>query len=215
MDALSPEDTVAVDSLLDRIGADLRSPVLTTLPRQYTAPLSAFAGKLSTLDPIRKALLTPERSLRLGTIVLLPQRQQFELSGQKTGMDDFQGIQMRAGTIAHGAVVKFGTPGVVSTHAPAETVLGRFTLHEPFHFHFHKTLGSSPIAVDMPAPERWTALLLPFETRAVRSKDGKGWRVGLRPADDKLIWIEIRFEEPLPEFSDWPTLRSLGLEDGR
>ncbi len=215
LNALSPDGLRAADSLLGKIGTDLRSPVLDSLPRDYTAPLIAFRDKLSVLDPIRKGLLTPEHSLRFASIVLLPERQQFQLSGQSTGIDAFKGIQLRAGTIAHGSVVKYGTHGVVTTSAPSEKLLGKFTLYEPFHFHFHRSLSDSTIAVDMPTPDRWTALLLPFEQRAVRSKDGKTWRVGLRPAADKLIWIELRLEEPLPEFSEWPTLRSLGLERPR
>lgn len=215
LNALSPRELVDADALIGKIEADLQSPVLNELPREYTAPLSSFAAKLSVLDPIRKALLTPDRSLRFAKIVLLPRGRQFELSGQRIGTDDFKGIRLRAGTIAHGATVKFGTPGIESTNSASEKVLGQFTLQEPFHFHFHRSTGDSTIAVDMPAPESWTALLLPFEQRAVRSNDGRSWRVGLQPANDKLIWIEIRFDEPLPEFSEWPTLHSLGLDDKR
>src|SRR5690606_30872575 len=125
--------------------------------------------------PVVDALVTPERSLRLAQVVLLGRRQQFELSGQQTGMEAFQGIQLRAGTVAHGEVVKFGTTGRVPTNGEAEVNLGRFTMFEPFHFHFHKTTADERVAVDMPAPSTWTALQLLEERHATRIADGTRW----------------------------------------
>jgi hypothetical protein len=215
LDPLSPDGALAANTLLERIRTDLHSANFNAIPQVYRAPLGAFAEKVSALEPIRNALFTPDHSLRLCAIVLLPHREQFDLSGQRTGMDFFKAIQMRAGTRVHGATVKYGTPGLIPTDSPSETPLGRFTMFEPFHFHFHKSPADPQIAVDMPAPEKWTAILLPFENHATRLDGGRRWRTALRPAPDKLIWIELRFEEPLPDFDEWPTLRSLGLESPR
>ncbi len=217
LEGMSAEGAIAANTLLVRIKADLHSANFNAIPLVYRAPLVAFWEKISALEPIRNALFTPEHSLRLCTIVLLPRRDQFELSGQRTGMDFYKAIQMRAGSRVHGATVKYGTAGLVPTDSPSEISLGRFTMFEAFHFHFHKAITDSPTqpAVDMPAPDRWTAILLPFERHATRLDGGKRWRGALSPAPDKLIWIEFRFEESLPAFDEWPTLRSLGLEGSR
>jgi hypothetical protein len=211
----SAESAATIDTLLERIKTDLHSANFNAIPPNYKAALVTFSEKLGALDPIRNALFTPDHNLRMCTIVLLPHRQQFELSGQRTGMDFFKAIQIRAGTRTHGAAVKYGTPGLVPTDSPNETILGSFTMFEPFHFHFHKSPADSQIAVDMAAPVRWTAILLPFESQATRLDGGKRWRAALRPAPDKLIWIEFRFVEPLPEFDEWPTFKTLGLEGAR
>jgi hypothetical protein len=147
--------------------------------------------------------------------MLLGRQQQFELSGQQTGMEAFKAIQLRAGTVAHGDVVKYGTAGRVATNGDTEVDLGRFTLFEPFHFHFHRTPADTAVAVDMPAPATWTALQLLEERHATRIADGTRWRIALPPEARKLVWIELRFEKPVPELENWPTLRSLALPQPR
>jgi hypothetical protein len=120
-------------------------------------------------------------------------------------------VQLRAGTIDHGAPVKGATPGRIPTDSPAEVELGRFRLDEAFHFHFHRTVADQTIAIDLPAADNWTALRLLEENQSTRSEDGRKWRVGIRAAGSKLCWFEFRFDAPLPPIEDWPTLRSLGF----
>ena len=157
---LKPDDVVAAGLLLDRIQEGTRSPALQTVQSPSKQALLDFSKKLAPLNPIADALLTPERSIRLCRVVLPGRQEQFELSGQRTGITTFRAMQLRAGTIEHGAVVKYGTPGLVPTDAGSEVELGRFTLYEPFHFHFHRAVTDTHIAVDMPAPATWTALEL-------------------------------------------------------
>jgi hypothetical protein len=64
----------------------------------------------------------------------------------------------------------------------------------------------------MPAPGNWTALRLLDEKRGRRIGDGRRWQFALQPAPGKLLWFEFRFDTPLPEFDDWPTLQSIGLD---
>jgi hypothetical protein len=144
-------------------------------------------------------------------VVLLGQRQQFELSGQKTGMTKYRAVQIRAGTTDHGSEVKYGTTGLVPTDAANEVELGRFTLAEAFHFHFHRTITDRTIANDMPAPSSWTSLELLNERQGLRIGDGTRWRVSLAPEPGQLIWIEFRFDKPFPEFDAWPTREQVGL----
>jgi IcmF-related N-terminal domain len=215
LDALNQEGAVAADSLLEKIKIDLHSPNFASIPATAKAPLVAFGEKLTGLDPIRKALFAPGQNMRVCTVVLLSVREQAELSGARTGMGIYPAIQMRAGTTAHGSTVRSGTPGRVPTNSQNDVILGRFTMFEPFHFHFYFSPTDSAIAVDMPAPDRWTSIMLPWERQATRLDGGKRWRLALRPGEDKLIWIELRFDAPLPPFEEWPTLRSIGLEAGR
>jgi len=208
---LTADETVAAGTLLDRIQEGLRSPTLKTVQSPSKQALVDFSNKLAPLNPIAEALLTPEKSIRLCRIVLLGKQQQFELSGQRTGITTFKAMQLRAGTIEHGSVVKYGTPGLVPTDGAGETELGRFTLYEPFHFHFHRSVTDTHIAVDMPAPSPWTSLELLFEHQGTRIGDGTRWRVALSPEPGKLIWVEIRFDKPFPDFDAWPTREQIGL----
>ncbi|EDY19682.1 hypothetical protein CfE428DRAFT_2858 [Chthoniobacter flavus Ellin428] len=63
----------------------------------------------------------------------------------------------------------------------------------------------------MPAPSPWTSLELLFEHQGTRIGDGTRWRVALSPEAGKLIWVEIRFDKPFPEFDAWPTREQIGL----
>jgi hypothetical protein len=212
---LKPDEVVAAAILVQRIRADLQSQTFTALKAPTKQAVVELGGRIQALVPVVEALVTPERSLRLCQVTLLGRRQQFELSGQQTGIEAFKGIQLRAGTVAHGEVVKFGTTGRVATNAEAEVNLGRFTLFEPFHFHFHRTLADDRVAVDMPAPATWTAIQLLEERHATRIADGTKWRIALPPEAGKLIWIELRFEKAIPELETWPTLRTLALPPAR
>lgn len=211
MPTLTPDETVAAGVLLDRIQEGLHSPILQTVQSPNKQALLDFANKLTPLNPIAEALLTPEKSIRMCRIVLPGRQQQFELSGQRTGITTFKAMQLRAGTVEHGAVVKYGTPGLVPTDGASETELGRFTLYEPFHFHFHHAVTDQHIAVDMAAPSTWTSLELLFERQGTRIGDGTRWRVALPPEPGKLIWVEIRFDKPFPDFDTWPTREQVGL----
>ena len=209
---LKPEDAVSAGVLLGRIGEGLRSPALQSVQSPSKQALVDFSKKIAPLHPIVDALLTPEKSLRMCRIVLLGRQQQFELSGQRTDITTYRAVQLRAGTIEHGAVVKYGTPGLVPTDAGSEIELGRFTLYEPFHFHFHRAVTDTHIAVDMPAPSTWTALELLDERQGTRIADGTRWRVSLAPESGKLIWVEMRFDKPFPDFDAWPTRRTGGAQ---
>jgi hypothetical protein len=209
--SLTSEEAVAAGALLDRIREGVRSSALQAVQTPSKQAVLEFAQKLAPLTPIAEALLTPEKSLRLCRVFLLGQQLQFELSGQRTGITTFHAIQLRAGTVAHGAVVKYGTSGPVPTETPSEIELGRFTLYEPFHFHFHRAANDPRVAVDMPAPSTWTALELLSERQATRVGDGTRWRVALSPETGKLIWVELRFNKPFPELDAWPTREQIGL----
>ena len=91
---------------------------------------------MALLDPIRDALLTPEKHLRLCTVVLLSKADQFRLSGQSVAMDAFKAIELRVGTIDHATPVKQGAVGAIASSSDKEVVIGSFTMYEPFHFHF-------------------------------------------------------------------------------
>jgi hypothetical protein len=209
--SLTADEAVAAGGLLDRIKEGVRSPALQAVQTPGKQAVMEFAQKLTPLTPVADALLTPEKSLRLCRVFLPGQPQQFALSGQRTGITTFHAIQLRAGTIDHGAVVKFGTSGPVPTETSGEIELGRFTLYEPFHFHFHRAVNDSKVAVDMPAPSTWTALELLSERQATRVGDGTRWRVALSPETGKLIWVELRFDKPFPELDAWPTREQIGL----
>jgi len=208
---LKPEDAVSAGVLLSRIEEGLRSPALQSIQSPSKQALVDFSKKIAPLNPIVDALLTPEKSLRMCRVVLLGRQQQFELSGQRTDITSMRAMQLRAGTTNHGSVVKYGTPGLVPTDAASEVELGRFTLYEPFHFHFHRAVTDTHIAVDMPAPAEWTALELLNERQATRIADGTRWRVALAPEPGKLIWVEVRFDKPFPDFDAWPTAEQVGL----
>lgn len=210
--SLSEPQTLAAVDLVRRILNDLSKENIAVVLQAYQPQLVELRNRISTLEPICKALYDENRRLRMVQIVLLPRKEQFELSGQRVGIQDFPGIQVRAGPVQHGAVVKYGRPNQAATDSPSEVELGRFTLYEPFHFHFHKVLNDPTIAVDKDAPGDWTAIKLLWERRATRLPDGKRWRVGLAPVEGKLVWLELRFEEPLPPLEEWPTRESLGFE---
>ena len=208
---LSPDEAVAAGTLLDRIQEGVRSPALQNIKTPSKDALVDFSKKVAPLYPIADALLTPEKSIRLCRVVLPGRAEQFELSGQRTGITTYKAMQLRAGTIEHGSVVKYGTSTAVPTDAGSELELGRFTLYEPFHFHFFRAASDSRIAVDMPAPSAWTALELLNERQGTRVGDGTKWRVSLAPEPGKIIWIEIRFDKPFPDFDAWPTREQIGL----
>jgi hypothetical protein len=206
------EDIVAAAQLLDRIKRDLDSPALGTIKSGNLQPLQDFRKKVALLDPIREALLTPEKHLRLCTIVLLSRADQFRLSGQSVAMDTFKAIELRVGTISHATPVKQGAIGPVASNSPTEMELGKFTMYEPFHFHFLSSAANrNPPLVDMPAPTDWTSIRLPWERQAQRIDDGRRWQFALQPRPGMRLWFEFRFDAPLPEFDDWPTRTSVGF----
>ncbi|HSI15442.1 MAG TPA: type VI secretion protein IcmF/TssM N-terminal domain-containing protein [Chthoniobacter sp.] len=208
---LTPDEVASAGVLFSRIEEGLNSPALQSVQSPTKQALSDFSKKIVPLKPIVDALLTPDKSLRMCRVVLLGRQQQFELSGQRTGITTFRAVQLRAGTTDHGSVVKYGTPGLVPTDAPSEIELGRFTLYEPFHFHFHRAATDPHIAVDMPAPSTWTSLELLNERQGTRIGDGTRWRVSLSPEPGKIIWVEMRFDKPFPDFDAWPTAEQVGL----
>ena len=211
VDELTPDELGRTATAIGRVRQDLSSRVFDNLKSPNKPALLAVSEKLGSLQTVCDALLTPDKSLRLCRVVLLGRKEQFDLSGQQTAMGVYRAVQVRAGTIAHGSAVKYGTPGRVPTEASAEVELGRFTTYEPFHFHFHTTVEDSRVAVDMPAPAEWTALQLIHERAGLRVGDGTQWQVALTPATGKLIWIELRFDKPLPPLDEWPTKLSTGL----
>src|SRR5204863_9531846 len=124
--------------------------------------------------------------LRLVTVLLLSKSEQFRLSGQSVAMDAFKGIEMRVGTIDHATPIKQGAKGRLSSEAASELEIGKFTLYEPFHFHFYRTVADSAVTVDMPAPTDWTALRLLDQQRGRQIGDGRRWQFALQPVAGKL-----------------------------
>jgi hypothetical protein len=212
---LRPDALVPAVQLVDRIKHELDSPTFQKIVSSQKQPLISFRSNLTKLDPVTQALVTPEKHLRLVTVVLLGRAEQFRLSGQQIGMDLFKAMELRVGTIDHATPIKVGTAGQVSTEAGADLELAKFTMYEPFHFHFFRALGDRNIAVDMPAPTDWTSIRLLDQQRARRIDDGRRWQFALSPARGKLIWFEFRFEAPLPELDDWPMAASIGLQPPR
>ncbi len=208
--SLKPEEFLPAVSLIEKIGADLASPVFQNIKAPGRAPLLDLQKRLSTLNPVRDALLTPDRGVRLVKVVLLNRREQFELSGQQVGTDAFKAIEARAGTIDHGAVVKGVDARVVPTDSPSDVELGRFKLYEPFHFHVYRS-AADRTWTEAAAPRDWTAIRFLFENNGTPIDNGARWRVPIRMAGGKSIWLEFQFERPLPPFDDWPSRRSLGL----
>jgi len=204
-------DVIATAQLLDRITRDLDSPTFGTIKSGNLQPLVDFRKKLSLLDPVRNALLTPEKHIRLCTIVLLSKADQFRLSGQSVAMDTFKAIELRVGSIDHATPVKQGAVGAVPSSSDREMELGKFTMYEPFHFHFLASTTDRRILVDMPAPTDWTSIRLLWERQAQRIDGGRRWQFALLPKPGMRLWFEFRFDAPLPEFDDWPTRTSLGF----
>jgi hypothetical protein len=202
---------VAAATLLDRFKRDLESPAFKAMKSGYVQALLDFQKKISLLEPIRNALLTPEKHLRLCTIVLLNRNDQFRLSGQQVAMDLYKAIELRVGTIDHATPVKQGATGPIPSNSAADVELGKFTMYEPFHFHFLQSTTDRRILVDMPAPSDWTAIRLLWERQAQRIGDGRRWQFALDPAPGRRLWFEFRFDAPLPEFDDWPTRSALGF----
>jgi len=202
---------IPIANLVELIGRDLRSPAFQEIKSPHRQAVVDLGKRLSALDPVREALLTPERNLRLCTIMLVNQRAQFELSGQQVGTDVYGGVQLRAGNIDHGAPVKGATPGRIPTNSSGDVELGRFRMDEAFHFHLHRTIADAAVALDQPAPDNWTALRLLEDYNGTRIGDGTRWRVSLRLPNGKLVWFELRFEKPLPPLADWPTRQTLGF----
>jgi hypothetical protein len=211
-DALKPGNLVPAVNLIDKIKNDLGSPAFEGIKSPFKQPLADLRKRLDTLDPIRQALLTPEKHLRLCTVVLLNRNDQFRLSGQQIAMDTYKAIELRVGTIDHATPVKKGVIGRLPSDSPSDVEIGKFTLYEPFHFHFYFTMGDSRIAADIPAPANWTALRLLSERNARRLDGGRRWQFTINPAPGKLLWFELRFDAPLPELDDWPTAESIGIK---
>ena len=209
---LSPGDLVPAVNLVDRIKHDLESPAFHSIKSGQLQPLVDLRKNLNKLDPIIEALLTPDKQLRLVTILLMSRNEQFRLSGQQVAMDAFKEIELRVGTILHATPVKRGAIGRIASASAGELELGKFRLDEPFHFHFYRTSADSAPAVDKPEPENWTALRLLDQQHARPIGDGRRWQFPLQPATGKLLWFEFRFDTPLPEFDNWPTLQSIGLD---
>ena len=207
---LKPEELAPAVNLIEKIHADIASPIFQNLKAPGRAPLLDLDKKLNALNPVRDALLTPDRGVRLVKVVLLNSREQFELSGQQVGTDVYRAIEARAGTVDHGAVVKGVDARVVSTDSASDVELGRFKLYEPFHFHVYRSAGDHSWT-EVPAPRDWTAIRFLFESNANPIDNGARWRVPIRMAGGKAIWLEFQFERPLPPFDDWPSRRSLGL----
>ena len=204
-------DVVAAASLLERLKRDLDSPAFAGVKSGYRQPLVEFRQKLTLLDPIRDALLTPEKQLRLCTIMLLNRNEQFRLSGQQVAMEAYKAIELRVGTIDHATPIKRGAIGAVASSAATDVELGKFTIFEPFHFHFLQSVSDPRVLMDMPQPADWTAIRVLYERQARRIGDGRRWQFNLVPAAGKRLWFEFRFDMPLPEFDDWPTRAALGL----
>jgi len=204
-------DVVATAGLLDRIKRDLDGPAFMALKSNYRQPLVEFRQKVGLLDPIRDALLTPDKQLRLCTIVLLNRNDQFRLSGQQVAMETYKAIELRVGTIDHATPIRRGAIGPVASSSASDVELGKFTVYEPFHFHFLANTSDPRPLVDMPAPGDWTSVRELYERQARRIGDGRRWQFALQPAQGKRLWFEFRFDVPLPEFDDWPTRATLGL----
>jgi hypothetical protein len=199
--------------------ADLQAPLESSsfkaITSQYKQPLIEMRQNLSRLDPMINALVTEQKQVRGVTVVLMSRGEQLRLSGQQIGMDAFKQIELRVGTVDHALGVQAGAAGRLSTDSPTDRDIARFTLHEAFHFHFYRNPTDSAVSADMPAPTNWTSLRLLDQQNARRIGDGKRWQFALQPGDRKLVWIEFRFEAPFPEFNDWPTFRSIGLDNSR
>lgn len=208
---LSAAELLDADALVERINTDLQSPNFIRIPAAYTKALSDFRKEqLSRLEPIRKALINPKppRALRHCTIVLLSRDEQQRASGLKCGLDDYRAIELRAGPVKH--VDKRQAP--IPTDSPSEQPLERsFPLDQAFHFHLYPAAPDSEY-VDIPEEEEWTALWLADKNAASRSNGGQTFRAAISErVGGKQIMVELRFEEPLPEFENWPTLTKLGL----
>jgi len=210
---MKDKDFIAAVQLVDRIKRDLDSPGFGAIkPNAFVQPLVDFRKKLGLLDPIRDAILTPDRQMRLVTIVLLSKADQFRLSGQSVALDTFKAIELRVGTIDHATPIKQGAVGAIPSTSDKETELGKFTMYEPFHFHFLSSVADRRPLVDMPAPNDWTSIRLLYEMQAQHVGNGKRWQFALQPKPNMRMWFEFRFDAPLPEsFEDWPTRATLGF----
>jgi hypothetical protein len=65
--------------------------------------------------------------------------------------------------------------------------------------------------VEVAATADWSAIRFLYEFHSQPIDKGARWRVRLAPEPNKYIWVEFRFEKPLPPFEVWSTPRSLGL----
>lgn len=212
---LKPDELVSVVNLVEHVKHDLESPTFQAIVSPYKQPLIELRKNVSRLDPIIQALVTKDKHLRPVTVFLMSRTEQFRLSGQQVGMEAFKGIELRVGTIDHAIPVQSGAKGRISSETASDLELARFTLYEPFHFHFYRSLSDANLTADLPAPTNWTSLRMLDQQNARRIGDGRRWQFALQPANGKLFWIEFRFEEPFPEIVDWPTLSILGLENRR
>jgi hypothetical protein len=210
-ESLKGEEAVLASNLIELMQRDLKSATLAKINSPQKPPLEAFGKKLAVFDPVRAALFTADRNLRLCTVVWPNKNTQFQLAGQGTVVGELAVVQMRAGTIDHGAPVK-GTHGRVPVDSGADAELGKFRVDEAFHPHLHKTPADNNPAVDMPWPGDWTALRVLYDYQGQPLEGGRRWRFGVRVTAAKSAFFEIRFDHPLPPFNEWPTFQTLGIE---
>ncbi len=209
--ALKPSEVVPAVRIVEHIKEDLDSPVFQQIDAESRIPLVKLRQNLNALDPVIKALLTPDKQLRLVTVSLMARSEQLRLSPQVTAMETYKQTELRVGTIDHATPV-LGGPQRVASESPTNVELGKFELFTTFHFHFFRTAAQGAPS-EFPAPLEWTALRLLDQRSATRMSDGKRWEVSIpAPGTDKLLWFEFRFDAPLPEFDDWPKKTILDVD---
>jgi hypothetical protein len=207
---LKPDELVPAVKLIERVAQDLDSPVVQTLDAESKQPLNKLRQNLKLLDPIIAGLLTPDKQLRVVTIVLLGRSDQLRLSPQASAMDAFKQTELRVGAIDHATPVR-GGPQRVPSDSPSTVVLGKFELFTQFHFHFYRNPGESR-PLEVPAPADWTALRILDQQRATRLADGRRWQFAIQPVQGKVMWYEFQFDAPLPDFDDWPKRTLLDVD---
>jgi IcmF-related N-terminal domain len=210
--ALTADDVRAAARLVATIHRDLQSETFKSIPSESRVPLETFDKQLSLLDPVLRALVSPNGNIVVCSISMPgspPRAQPASPAPGKTGTPAPQRApdvryELRAGTPVSGDHLNLGKQGRVPL-GQAKVLIERLPVDEIFHFHRY-----DPEKHEVPIGRNWCALRILSKTKETSAfaQDGIHWEIRIDDAHPEVIFNFV-FENALPKLPYWPTRQNV------
>jgi IcmF-related N-terminal domain len=210
--ALTADEVRAAARLVVTIHRDLQSETFKKIPSESRVPLETFDKQLSLLDPVLRALVSPNGNIVVCSISIPgnpPRAQPASPAPGKPGTPAPQRVpdvkyELRAGTPVSGDHLNLGKQGRVPL-GQAKVLIERLSADEVFHFHRY-----DPEKREVPVGRNWCALRILAKTKETSAfgQDGIHWEIRIDDAHPEVI-VNFVFENALPKLPNWPTRQNV------
>ena len=210
--ALTADEVRAAARLVATIHQDLQAETFKKIPSDSRIPLETFDKQLSLLDPVLRALVSPNGNIVACSISIPggPSRAQptrpvpgkpGTAAPQRT--PDVR-YELRAGTPVSGDHSNLGKQGRVPL-GQVKLLIDRLPVDQIFHFHRY-----DPEKREVPCGGSWPALRVLIKTKETSpfAQDGINWEIRIDDAHPDVI-VKFVFEYALPKLPYWPTRQSV------